>query len=230
MALAQEHDVTVVGGDTSASPGGWFVNVTLLGETTLAPLLRSGARPGDVVAVTGTLGRSTAGLAVLELPKAPAGLSAEHLADVTAAHLRPRPRADEGRWLAAAGGVTSMIDLSDGLATDLGHIAEESRVGARVELERLPIAESTRAVATAVGRDPMQWATSGGEDYELLLTCSPRAFPRLRDGLAEATGTVLCPVGEIVDTTPGVAFVDGAGRAAAVGPGYEHFVSGERRG
>ncbi|MGH7333861.1 MAG: thiamine-phosphate kinase, partial [Candidatus Rokuibacteriota bacterium] len=113
-ALADEHHVAVVGGDTAASPSGWIVNVTLLGEAVHPPLLRSSARVGDVVAVTGPLGRSAAGLAVLTAPTAPLGLAPFDVDDVTGAHLRPVPRVREGQWLAAAGGVTAMIDLSDG--------------------------------------------------------------------------------------------------------------------
>lgn len=224
LALADEHATTLVGGDTSVSPAGWIVNVTLLGETVRAPLLRSGARPGDVVAVTGTLGGSAAGLAVLERGATPTGVPAEALAAVTAAHLRPRPRVADGQWLGAAGGVTAMIDLSDGLATDLGHVAEESSAGARIELGRLPIAEATSRVAELIGGDVLTWATGGGEDYELLLTCGPDDFPRLRDGLQGATGTRLSAIGEIV---PGatVRFLDAAGREHAVAPGFEHFVT-----
>lgn len=229
LALGAEHAVALVGGDTSTSPGAWFVNVTVLGEVASRPLLRSGARPGDVVAVTGTLGRAAAGLAVLDRPKAPGGVTARELADVTAAHLRPRPRVAEGRWLGAANGVTAMIDLSDGLATDLGHIAEESRAGARVEVRRLPMAPSTLAVARELGNDPLAWATGGGEDYELLLTCPPDAFEPLRRGLAEATGTPLTMIGEMV-AEPGLAFFDAQGRARAATSGWEHFVTGRRRG
>jgi thiamine-monophosphate kinase len=229
MAVAAEHGVRIVGGDTSRSPRGWFVNVTLLGETVLPPLLRSGARPGDVVAVTGTLGRSAAGLAVLDLPGAPDDLPAAALADVVGAHLRPRPRAPEGQWLAGAGGVTGMMDLSDGLATDLGHIAEESHVGARIEMLRLPVAESTRTVGRALGRDVLPWVTGGGEDYELLVTCAAGEFSRLREGLAGATGTALTAVGEVVDEVSGVTFVDGTGRSVPVTPGFEHFVTGAAR-
>src|SRR5207247_2061468 len=101
LALAREHGVAVVGGDTSSSPGGWFVNVTVLGETTRA-LLRSTARPGDVVAVTGTLGRSAAGLVLLERDHAPAAVDPDTAAEMTAAHLRPHPRVAEGRWLGTA--------------------------------------------------------------------------------------------------------------------------------
>jgi thiamine-monophosphate kinase len=231
LALASEHAVSVVGGDTSTSPNGWLVNVTLLGTAVHTPLLRSTARPGDLVAVTGTLGRSAAGLAVLERPKAPDALAAATLADVTAAHLRPRPRAAEGAWLGAAAGVSAMIDLSDGLATDVGHIAEESRVGARVDLSAVPVAESARRVADALGADALVWATSGGEDYELLVTCPPEVFPRLRDGLQQATGTPLTAIGEITAEDPGRArFVNAAGRPVEVARGFEHFVAGAHRG
>src|SRR5204862_495527 len=96
LALASEHGVAVVGGDTAASPAGWLVNVTLLGEAVAAPLLRSTARAGDVVAVTGALGRSAAGLALLESPAVPAGLAPAAGDDVRAAHLRPRPRVRDG--------------------------------------------------------------------------------------------------------------------------------------
>lgn len=226
--LGSRHAVTIVGGDTTASPAGWLVNVTLLGEA-VTPVLRSGARAGDVVAVTGPLGRSAAGLAVLELPSAPDGIGAEALAGVTAAHLRPVPRVEEGRWLAAAGGVTAMIDLSDGLATDLTHIAEESSVHCRVEIERLPIDPATRDVARALGADPFAWATGGGEDYELLLTCEARALDRLSEGLERATGTRLHAIGTVTGPGSGVSFVDARGREVPAAAGFEHFVMGGRR-
>jgi thiamine-monophosphate kinase len=222
LALAREHGVAVVGGDTSSSPGGWFVNVTLLGEAT-RPVLRSTARPGDVVAVTGTLGRSAAGLAVLEREHAPRDVDPDTLAEMTAAHLRPRPRVSEGRWLGASEGVTAMMDLSDGLAIDLPRLCAESGVGATVERDALPIALGTRRVAAAVGRDALDWATGGGEDYELLLACAPAAFERLASGLAAATGTPLTRVGRL-EPAGAVRFVDDRGREVEVARGFEHFV------
>jgi thiamine-monophosphate kinase len=224
LALAREYGVAVVGGDTSGSPGGWFVNVTLLGEATRV-LLRSTARPGDVIAVTGTLGRSAAGLAVLEREHAPAGVDAGTLAEMTAAHLRPRPRVAEGRWLGGAEGVTAMMDLSDGLAMDLPRLCTESGVGATVEVDAVPIAAGTRRVAAAVERDALAWATGGGEDYELLVACAPDAFPRLAAGLAQATGTTLTRVGTFARVER-VRFVDAQGHEVEVARGFEHFVSG----
>ena len=226
--LASRHGVTIVGGDTTASPAGWLVNVTLLGEA-VSPLLRSGARSGDVIAVTGSLGRSAAGLAVLERASVPAGLDSAALADVTSAHLRPVPRVAEGQWLGSAGGVSAMIDLSDGLATDLGHIAEESGVRCRVDLERVPVSPTTREIARALGSDVRAWSTGGGEDYELLLTCDAGTFHRLSDGLARATGTRLHAIGSVIGPGSGVSFVDARGDIVAVAAGFEHFVTGTRR-
>ena len=228
-ALGSRHEVAIVGGDTTASPRGWLVNVTLLGEAA-TPLLRSGARPGDVIAVTGPLGRAAAGLAVLERPGAPEGVDAAALAEVTAAHLRPRPRVIEGTWLGEVGQVTAMIDLSDGLATDLAHIGEESGVHCRVDIDLLPIDQSTRGVARALGADALAWATGGGEDYELLLTCQPQAFGRLREGLERATGTRLHAIGAVTAPGAGVTFVDARGHQVSAAAGFEHFVTGGRRG
>jgi thiamine-monophosphate kinase len=229
QALATEHDVAIVGGDTSSSPRGWVINVTLLGEAIRAPLLRSTARPGDLIAVTGSLGRSAAGLALLEASPAPTGVAGDARAEVTVAHLRPRPRTREGQWLGEAGGVTSMIDLSDGLATDLGHLCEESGVGARVELARIPVGPSVREVARMLGRDGVHWATGGGEDYELLLTCAPEAFDRLAGGLARAMGTTLTAIGEMMPAADRIRYLDACGEAVSVGPGFEHFVTGRAR-
>ena len=221
-AAAAPHGVALVGGDTSASPAGWIVNVTLLGEMTGAPRLRSGARPGDVIAVVGTLGRSAAGLAVLEAGRRP-DLPGDVLAEVEQAHLRPVARVAEGKWLGARDAVHAMIDLSDGLATDLGHIATESGVAARVALPRLPVAPSARAVAQALGLDALELATTGGEDYELLFTMERSAAEAIATGLGSATGAAVTVIGEISTGTPGVQFIDAAGRAVDIGQGYEHF-------
>ncbi len=221
-SAAAPHGVRVVGGDTSASPTGWIANVTLLGEKTGPLRLRSDARPGDLIAVVGTLGRSAAGLAVLEAEERP-DLPQDVLADVTQAHLRPVARVSEGTWLGTANGVHALIDLSDGLATDVGHIAEESGVTARVELARLPVAPSTRAVATALGLDPVELAATGGEDYELLFTADRSAIETLTAGLKSATGAAVTVIGEIAPGTPGVQFLDAAGKSVDVGQGFEHF-------
>jgi len=223
---AAPHAVAVVGGDTSASPGGWMVNVTLLGLHPGAPRLRSGARPGDAVAVTGSLGASAAGLCALEVGPERAratGLAPGLLAEITAAHLRPRARVAEGRWLGEASGVHAMMDCSDGLATDLEHICRESGVGARVRLDRVPVAAAALVVGRTLGADARDWAVGGGEDYELLLTCEAGAEERLAAGLAAATGTPLSIIGRVEGAAGRVVFVDADDEPVAVPSGYEHF-------
>lgn len=223
---AAPHGVTLVGGDTSASPAGWTINVTLLGVHPGAPRLRAHARAGDAVAVTGSLGAAAAGLHALEigLDRArDAGVAGERLAEITRAHLRPRARVAEGRWLGQAPGVHAMMDCSDGLATDLGHIGRESGVGARVWLDRVPVAEAAREAARALGHAVREWAVGGGEDYELVLTCDPDAADRLISGLAAATGTALTVIGRIEGGPGEVTFVDADGAPVAMHGGFEHF-------
>ncbi len=243
-AAAEPHGVVIVGGDTCASPGGFLVSVTLLGELADAPCLRAGARSGDAIAVTGTLGESAAGLALLETTirdgSAMAGsgtkagglsrdaLDQEIVDKVSRAHLRPVARVAEGKWLGASSAVSAMIDLSDGLAVDLGHLASESRVGALVHLDRLPISPAVRSVADALGRDPAELAVAGGEDYELLLTADPAVVQRLAAGLQAATGTPLTVIGEVAEAEAGVRFVNARGEPVPLGEGFEHFST--RRG
>ena len=223
---AAPHGVTVVGGDTSASPGGWMVNVTLLGLHAGEPRLRSHARRGDVVAVTGALGASAAGLFALEMGLDRArerGVAPGRLGEITRAHLRPRARVAEGRWLGQAAGVHAMMDCSDGLATDLGHICHESGVGARIRIDRVPVAAAAREAAQALQQDAYQWAVGGGEDYELLLTCDAEAADRLAAGLADATGTSLTIIGRIDGASGEVVFVGADDVPVTTRPGYEHF-------
>lgn len=223
---AAPHGVAIVGGDTSSSPDGWVVNVTLLGVHPGMPRLRSQARPGDAVAVTGSLGASAAGLHALDVGADRAGatgLSPRALAEVTRAHLRPRARVVEGRWLGEAPGVHAMMDCSDGLGTDLGHICRESGVGARVEIPRIPVAPAALEAARALGRDWCDWVTGGGEDYELLLTCDPETVDVLTAGLRETTGTPLTVIGRIEGSAGDVVFIGSRGQPVTVPSGFEHF-------
>jgi len=218
---AAQQGVSLIGGDTCAAPAGLVLGITVVGEVEGAPLRRAGARPGDAILVTGTLGGAAAGLAVLE---GGAGSAPPDAVDaVCRAHRRPAPRVAEARAIRASGVATAMIDLSDGLATDLGHLLEESGGGAEVRLADLPIAPATRAVARARGVDAVHWAVSGGEDYELLFTVDgPHAAALARDVSAK-TGTPVRIVGEIGPATLGLRFLDATGRPRAVRPGFDHF-------
>jgi thiamine-monophosphate kinase len=221
---AAPSGVVIAGGDTSASPDGWMINVTLLGEHGASPKLRSAAGIGDVVVVTGTLGRSAAGLALLEMGgTAHPGLSASARQELTSAHLRPVARVPEGRWLGGQPGVHAMMDVSDGLITDLGHLCRESGVGARIMLDSLPMAPAAREAANALGKDPLEWATGGGEDYELLFTCEADMVDVLAEGLLRVTGTEITVIGRIERPEAAVTYVNARGRPVVLGSGYEHF-------
>jgi thiamine-monophosphate kinase len=178
MAACRPHRVNLIGGDTSASRGGWFVNLMLVGSAAGGRLLfRSGAKEGDDLYVTGTLGDSRAGLHLLQRQRGltPASsLQAAHRRFLTQRHLRPTARIREGRWLSKARWATSAIDLSDGLSGDLRHLCAESGVGALIELAALPVSSACRRYAVSVKEDPTTLALAGGEDYELLFTVSAR--------------------------------------------------------
>jgi thiamine-monophosphate kinase len=157
------------------------VSVTAVGyEQRPAPLVRrDGARPGDRLVVSGPLGAAAAGLALLEKPDLERDLTAEIAASLREHQLEPWPRLEAGRALGAAG-ARAMIDLSDGIAGDAGHLAKASGVGLRLEAAALPLADGVAEVAEAAGCDPLELA-AGGEDYELLA-----ALPAEVAGPAEA--------------------------------------------
>ncbi|MBI5746780.1 MAG: thiamine-phosphate kinase [Nitrospirae bacterium] len=167
--LAKRFGINLAGGDTSASKKGIFISITLLGDVEPGIVIaRSGASVGDSIIVTGNLGDSSAGLEVLK-KRENAGRGYKYLKK---RHLMPIPRVDEGRLLATNKLATSMIDISDGLLSDLSHILDESGVGAELFLDKIPISAPLRRYAARVGASPLRFALSGGEDYELLLTAS----------------------------------------------------------
>lgn len=189
-AVAKETGTTIAGGDLTRAPV-LSLAVTVTGHAPNAGdfVTRGGARPGDALVVTGELGGAAAGLLLLEDPSL-AGDDA-----LRARQLDPTPRLAAGQALAAAG-ATAMIDISDGLAGDAGHIATASGALLVVDADALPIAPGVALVAAAADRDPLELAAAGGEDYELLAALPPAAVGPAQEALA-ALGTPLTAIGRV---------------------------------
>lgn len=219
FAVLAEYEVMLIGGDTVRGGAENVISVTVLGEMAEAELLtRKGARPGDVVLVSGFLGEAAAGLHLCRL-----GLERDLLwQPLIAAHLDPVPQVALGRTLAASGLVHAMQDISDGLATDLAHICTESGVGAVVTAEDIPLSPLLRQAAKTCAQSALDWALAGGEDYQLLFTADERQVVELRSLVREKVGRELFAVGRIVEGR-GV-FLKEAGQSREISyQGYEHF-------
>ena len=221
VGLANRHRVVIAGGDVVRSPAAITLTVTAVGEAVPERLLvRSGATAGNLIGVSGTLGASAAGLALLEDTS---GLrTAKTAALLIEAHLRPVPRIELGRLLGRKG-ATSAMDLSDGLLGDLPKILVASGVSAEVDEGLVPILPAIRALFPNRFRE---FALRGGEDYELLFTIAPERWEALAEAARE-TGSTLTRIGRVIPaegTTPLLRVVapDGAGSSAAPGA-FDHF-------
>jgi thiamine-monophosphate kinase len=213
-ALARRYGVSIVGGNIAATDGPLTLDLTLLGAVERGrALTRSGGRPGDTLLVTGALGAAAAGVLAATGPGGAVALPDDVRERVRAAMAAPEPRLREGQALAALGTVGALLDVSDGLAADLGHLCDASGVGAVVEAERVPIAPDAVAVSSAIGRDPLELALMGGEDYELLFSVRPDAVAAAIEAVRTAGGQATV-IGHLTDAAQdrSLRFADGAVR------------------
>ncbi|MFH0863307.1 MAG: thiamine-phosphate kinase [Candidatus Altiarchaeota archaeon] len=203
--VADKYDLNIVGGDTTHADM-MVINVSMLGEVEKDRLcLRSDAKVGDLICVTGDLGKSAAGLELLK-----GGMRGE-----LTAYLEPKCRLKEARKISHY--ANAMIDVSDGLASEVNHICHMSKVGGLVRKEDIPISKSTIESAHKVGKDPYDYALNGGEDFELVFTV-PQAY-------LGKVAHIDCPVtvvGEIVEKRQGLT-IESCGRKKPLKGGYDHF-------
>jgi thiamine-monophosphate kinase len=218
-ALAAQHGARIVGGDIVRSPVA-TLSLTIVGEVSRTRLKRrGGGRAGDVLAVTGPLGASRAGL---ELTLRARDVEAPERAAALAAFATPVPRVREGRWFGASVNVHAMMDCSDGLSTDVGRLARASGCGA--EISAIPVAGAATAVARAAGEDPRAYALDGGEDFELIVALASRSFRWLAAAYAKHFGTSLLEIGRLT-ADPGVRLT-GADASRELAPaGWDHLRS-----
>ena len=221
MGLGRRYNVHLVGGDTSASLRDVMISVVLMGQIEPRHLIRrSGAKPGDLIFVTGPLGDSCGGLEILKSKRR----KGRNLLDsrLIRRHFFPVPRVKEGQLLATKGLATAMIDLSDGLSTDLHHLLRASGVGARLHLHQIPVSKALRSFATRKHSSPYRYALEGGEDLELLFTVSPMKVKEIRR-LVSLGRLKASLIGEITRKQQGVTIVDNFHEKPLKETGYEHF-------
>jgi len=218
IELAERFEVAIVGGDTCRAPV-VVINITVLGSTrgqNKDILTRSAARPGEKVAVTGSLGAAAAGVEVLTRNLQ---FESEAATSLKEAFLHPYPRVAEGQILVEQG-VRAAIDISDGLLADLKHICQASQVSARIEADRVPI---PAAVKANFGDRALELALSGGEDYELLFTADAEVIGKVK----AAASCLITVIGEVLSDKKGeIILVDGEGKPVMLSrTGWEHFSS-----
>jgi thiamine-monophosphate kinase len=210
------YGCAIAGGDLSRTPGPSFISVAAMGSVRRGRALkRSGAKPGDAICVTGELGGSRTGLEVLESGRPEqAGKSVKRF-------LEPVPRLDVSSWISGFRGITSMIDISDGLVSELGHLCRESATGCEIQADAVPIAEEARNWASSIGGEALDYGLYSGEEYELLFTVDSRRIDRL---IAESAGlNRISVIGKMVPAVHGITLA-GPGEKNNLEPsGWDHF-------
>jgi thiamine-monophosphate kinase len=213
---------SIIGGNLTKSGNGMFIDITLIGEVEQGKgVRRSGARPGDVILVTGYPGQAAAGLQLLLRGPDDPGILRHPLVKI---FNTPSHRARAGEAIAKTGLATAMIDTSDGFLGDLGHICEESGVGAELVKEKLPVSEDLREAALVLQQDPYDLFLGDSDDYELVITCRPPDVAPLRSVISRCSPVLLTEVGRITDAASEITLLlsDG-GRQPVKRSGWDHF-------
>ncbi|MFH1624320.1 MAG: thiamine-phosphate kinase [Pseudomonadota bacterium] len=224
VEVAKFFETYAVGGNTSSSPEKLTINITVLGEALPGHIIyRDNATIGDQIFVTGNLGDSALGLKILKSRTSPTKVE-EKFQDLVERHCSPTPRVFEGKLIAENLVASAMIDISDGLVSDLWHICRQSMVGAKIWLEKLPVSEIFRKYSQEFTESPMDLALSGGEDYELLFTVNKENLDLL-DKIKDEFQTKVTHIGEVVEPAHGISVFDPSGRRYPLKTkGFDHFL------
>ena len=223
-SILQEHNTVLVGGDTVKGQRDIVISVTLVGEADRKSIcFRTGAEPSDTVLVSGPLGNAAAGLALCQKGLYGSKDSQKKWQELFKAHLDPEPLVSLGKVLAASGLVSAMLDISDGVATDLAHLCTASRVGAEILMDRLPVSAVLEEASVELKVKAADWILRGGEDYQLLFTTKPSDEKKLRQLVVEQTGKEIFAVGSIIEGQ-GVYLCNQNKREEISYQGYDHFI------
>jgi thiamine-monophosphate kinase len=222
-SVLDEHDTLLVGGDTVRSRDDLILSVTVTGEGDKKHICyRSGAKPGDLIWVSGALGNAAAGLELCRSGQCQPVEMSGRWQQLIHAHLDPEPQIDLGRILSSCGFVHAMMDISDGLATDLAHLCQESEVGAEIQQDLLPVSELLENAATELDADVLDWVLKGGEDYQLLFTTMASDEQKMLQMVSGKSGRKIFCIGRIVEEQ-GVFLCNDVERREITYQGYDHF-------
>ena len=213
--IVRKYNCKIIGGDTTLVPKDLFISIALLGEVEKKFLVtRSGAKKGDLICVTGKLGEAQAGLEYLKR-------YGRQKFSLARKHLQPNPRINEARILVKNLKINSMIDISDGLSSELFHLADESRLGALIYEQNIPISPKCLKLASFLNKTPLAWALSSGEEYELLFTFGKKDQAKIERIKSKVSVSV---IGEMVDKRDGLKLIQKSGRMKDLRKvGFVHF-------
>lgn len=219
-ALSSKYNTPLLGGDTTKSMKHLAINVCVMGKCPKGSARkRSMAQPGDAVCVTGFLGDSAGGLQLL-LNKQ---IAIDESDPLLRKHYEPEPRLNEGQFLANYPGVHAMMDISDGIASDLNHILKRSAVSAQIHLERLPVSEHLNLNSSRYGWNAIELAVAGGEDYELLVTVAPDILKNIQNEFFDKFGMPLTQIGSIFSGKPEITWYNKSKKVQLSQTGFDHF-------
>ncbi len=213
---------SIIGGNITKTDGANFIDITLVGEVEQGKMMRrSSAEVGDAICVTGYPGQAVAGLQLLKAYRSSQDVQHHPLIKV---YNTPEHRAHEGHAIALSGYAKAMIDTSDGLLADLGHICEESHVGAEIIKENLPLSQALSQAASRMNRDPYDLILGDSDDYELILTCVPDQVENIRSVIKDISDIQVTEIGRITEAEKNIQLLLPDGRIQPVAPsGWNHF-------